>query len=67
LACSYYILGTWYIKGNLNEYINVQSQVTGEILDCINNELSIESKLFVVGDISAHTNKIQGLLLFLFF
>jgi len=56
--------GSWYIQGNLNEYVNIQSEVTSEILMCVNTELSIESKIFLLRDIVKRNNEIEENLLY---
>jgi len=56
--------GLWYIRGNVNEYVNIQQEVTAEILQCIHRELSIESKLVLLGDVIRHNDVIEEKLLY---
>jgi len=50
---------TWYLEGRTSEYVDIQSEVTAEILACIHNELSIESKIKLLGVQQTHAKAIQ--------
>jgi len=52
------------VSGHSNEDVSVQDQVTSEILECINQELSIESKIRLIDEVSSHNNMIQERVLF---
>jgi len=58
------IQGSWYIQSKLQEYVDIQPEVTNEILECIHNELSIESKLALLAELAKQENIIQDKLLY---
>jgi hypothetical protein len=56
--------GSWYLQGRHSEYVDIQPEVTTEILHCIHNELSHESKVSLIRSVEAHTKAIQEKVLY---